>query len=92
MKIDLKEYINRLKKIATPTLANALDDIGYQGVLYNLKPAGEGMKVVGDLFASGKMQLPFVLQSAETMKMAVSILEPFMEKSDGKVTSNILSS
>ena len=47
MKIDLKEYIKRLKKIATPTLANALDDIGYQGVLYNLKPAGEGMKVVG---------------------------------------------
>ncbi|MXZ77204.1 MAG: methionine synthase [Acidimicrobiia bacterium] len=41
-----------------------------------------GMKVVGDLFASGEMQLPFVLQSAETMKTAVSYLEPHMEKAD----------
>jgi 5-methyltetrahydrofolate--homocysteine methyltransferase len=41
-----------------------------------------GMKVVGDRFASGEMQLPFVLQSAETMKSAVSFLEPHMEKSD----------
>jgi len=41
-----------------------------------------GMKVVGDLFASGEMQLPFVLQSAETMKAAVSYLEPHMEKSE----------
>ena len=42
----------------------------------------DGMKVVGDLFGSGQMQLPFVLQSAETMKFAVSILEPFMETSE----------
>jgi 5-methyltetrahydrofolate--homocysteine methyltransferase len=42
----------------------------------------DGMKVVGDLFASGEMQLPFVLQSAETMKAAVSYLEPHMEKAD----------
>jgi len=42
----------------------------------------EGMKVVGDRFASGEMQLPFVLQSAETMKTAVAFLEPHMEKSD----------
>jgi len=41
-----------------------------------------GMKVVGDLFASGEMQLPFVLQSAECMKAAVAYLEPHMEKSD----------
>ncbi len=41
-----------------------------------------GMKTVGDLFASGEMQLPFVLQSAETMKTAVSYLEPKMEKTD----------
>ncbi len=39
-----------------------------------------GMKVVGDLFGSGQMQLPFVLQSAETMKAAVAFLEPHMEK------------
>jgi 5-methyltetrahydrofolate--homocysteine methyltransferase len=43
----------------------------------------DGMKVVGDLFGSGEMQLPFVLQSAETMKAAVSYLEPYMEKADG---------
>jgi 5-methyltetrahydrofolate--homocysteine methyltransferase len=42
----------------------------------------DGMKVVGDLFASGEMQLPFVLQSAETMKAAVAHLEPHMEKAD----------
>jgi len=42
----------------------------------------EGMKVVGDLFASGEMQLPFVLSSAETMKQAVAYLEPKMEKAD----------
>jgi 5-methyltetrahydrofolate--homocysteine methyltransferase len=43
----------------------------------------EGMKVVGELFASGEMQLPFVLQSAETMKAAVAHLEPHMEKVEG---------
>ena len=40
----------------------------------------EGMKIVGDLFGKGEMQLPFVLQSAEVMKTAVAQLEPFMEK------------
>ena len=40
----------------------------------------EGMKEVGELFGKGEMQLPFVLQSAEVMKTAVAILEPFMEK------------
>ena len=42
----------------------------------------EGMKVVGELFGKGEMQLPFVLQSAEVMKNAVAYLEPFMEKAD----------
>jgi len=41
-----------------------------------------GMKTVGDLFASGEMQLPFVLQSAEVMKTAVAYLEPHMDKAD----------
>ncbi|MDQ1624844.1 MAG: 5-methyltetrahydrofolate--homocysteine methyltransferase, partial [Actinomycetota bacterium] len=41
-----------------------------------------GMKVVGDLFGAGEMQLPFVLQSAEVMKAAVAWLEPHMEKTD----------
>jgi 5-methyltetrahydrofolate--homocysteine methyltransferase len=42
----------------------------------------DGMKVVGELFGSGQMQLPFVLQSAETMKAAVAFLEPLMEKTE----------
>jgi 5-methyltetrahydrofolate--homocysteine methyltransferase len=49
-----------------------------------------GMKVVGELFGKGEMQLPFVLQSAEVMKQAVSILEPFMEKSDDVGRGKIL--
>jgi 5-methyltetrahydrofolate--homocysteine methyltransferase len=46
-----------------------------------------GMKTVGELFGSGQMQLPFVLQSAETMKAAVAHLEPHMEKADGAAAS-----
>jgi 5-methyltetrahydrofolate--homocysteine methyltransferase len=46
----------------------------------------EGMKVVGDLFGKGEMQLPFVLQSAETMKTAVAYLEPMMDKVEGEST------
>ncbi len=44
----------------------------------------DGMKVVGDLFGSGQMQLPFVLQSAEVMKAAVAYLEPHMERTDAR--------
>lgn len=50
----------------------------------------EGMKVVGELFGSGEMQLPFVLQSAEVMKNAVAYLEPFMEKSAASDRGSIL--
>jgi len=50
----------------------------------------DGMKVVGELFGSGKMQLPFVLQSAETMKAAVAYLEPFMEKVEGQEKGTIV--
>jgi 5-methyltetrahydrofolate--homocysteine methyltransferase len=42
----------------------------------------DGMKVVGELFGSGQMQLPFVLQSAEVMKTSVAYLEPHMDKAD----------
>ena len=41
----------------------------------------DGMKTVGELFGAGQMQLPFVLQSAEVMKLAVGYLEPHMERS-----------
>ncbi len=44
----------------------------------------DGMKVVGELFGSGEMQLPFVLQSAECMKTAVAYLQPFMDKVEGE--------
>ncbi|MGP8302943.1 methionine synthase [Streptomyces inhibens] len=50
----------------------------------------EGMKVVGELFGSGQMQLPFVLQSAEVMKSAVAFLEPHMEKSDDEGKGTIV--
>jgi len=50
----------------------------------------DGMKVVGDLFGSGKMQLPFVLQSAETMKAAVAYLEPFMDKVEGSTRGTMV--
>ena len=49
-----------------------------------------GMKVVGELFGSGQMQLPFVLQSAEVMKTAVAHLEPHMEKSDDEGKGTIV--
>ncbi|MFA7254711.1 MAG: methionine synthase [Candidatus Omnitrophota bacterium] len=49
-----------------------------------------GMKVVGELFGAGKMQLPFVLQSAEVMKKAVAYLQPFMEKNDGQERGRIV--
>jgi 5-methyltetrahydrofolate--homocysteine methyltransferase len=49
-----------------------------------------GMKTVGELFGRGEMQLPFVLQSAEVMKLAVSLLEPFMEKSESNDRGSIL--
>ncbi|QOV89054.1 methionine synthase [Humisphaera borealis] len=50
----------------------------------------EGMKVVGDLFGSGQMQLPFVLQSAETMKASVAHLEQYMEKVEGQSKGKIV--
>lgn len=48
------------------------------------------MKTVGELFGSGKMQLPFVLQSAEVMKASVALLEPWMEKAEGESQTSIV--
>ena len=50
----------------------------------------EGMKVVGELFGSGQMQLPFVLQSAECMKACVGYLEPYIEKVEGETTKGTM--
>lgn len=49
-----------------------------------------GMKVVGELFGAGEMQLPFVLQSAEVMKFAVDILEPYMDRTDQQAQTSIV--
>jgi 5-methyltetrahydrofolate--homocysteine methyltransferase len=50
----------------------------------------DGMRVVGELFGSGQMQLPFVLQSAEVMKHAVAHLEPHMEKIEGQTKGTMI--
>ncbi|MEO8538574.1 MAG: methionine synthase [bacterium] len=50
----------------------------------------DGMRVVGELFGAGKMQLPFVLQSAETMKQSVAYLEPHMEKVEGSTKGKVV--
>ena len=72
-KLGLKERLNKgLKKYKALEIINTF--------------LLDGMKVVGDLFGSGQMQLPFVLQSAETMKYAVSILEPHMDSVDDKTS------
>ncbi len=49
-----------------------------------------GMKIVGELFGSGQMQLPFVLQSAEVMKSAVAHLEKYMEKAEGQTRGTMV--
>lgn len=69
-------------------LAKALDKHKPLDIINNILL--DGMKVVGELFGAGKMQLPFVLQSAETMKAAVSYLEPFMERVEGSARGTMV--
>jgi 5-methyltetrahydrofolate--homocysteine methyltransferase len=79
----LKRRIIDGKKIGIEEpLEEALKSYGALEIINNILL--EGMKTVGELFGSGQMQLPFVLQSAETMKKAVSFLQPFMPKTEGK--------
>src|SRR5205814_1064026 len=78
----LKNHIIDGEKIGLEDeLKTALESYAALDIINNILL--EGMKVVGDLFGSGQMQLPFVLQSAEAMKAAVRFLEPFMEKKGG---------
>ncbi len=78
----LKNHIIDGEKIGLEDeLRTALESYSALDIINNILL--EGMKVVGDLFGSGQMQLPFVLQSAEAMKAAVRFLEPFMEKKGG---------
>src|SRR5437588_7988413 len=77
----LKNYIIDGEKIGLEDeLRTALEKYSALDIINNILL--DGMKVVGELFGSGQMQLPFVLQSAETMKAAVAYLEPMMEKAD----------
>ncbi len=77
----LKEHIIEGEKIGLEdSLKEALQKYPPLDIINNILL--DGMKVVGDLFGSGQMQLPFVLQSAEAMKAAVKFLEPFMEKAE----------
>ena len=68
MSID-DEVLERLKKIATPTLANALDDVGFNGVMNNLAPAGFGMKVVGRAITVQEITGPFGSFSSDDFKV-----------------------
>ncbi len=71
-----------------PTLNEALKQYPPLDIINNFLLAG--MKVVGDKFGAGEMQLPFVLESAEAMKAAVAHLEPYMEKSDASAKGKIV--
>jgi len=77
IKKNLEEHLGDALKIYTPL------EIINEVLL-------DGMKTVGELFGAGKMQLPFVLQSAEVMKAAVRQLEPLMEKVEGGEKGSIL--
>ncbi len=76
------------RKGLTDDLDDALKTLSPLDIINNVLLAG--MKVVGDLFGAGKMQLPFVLQSAETMKAAVAYLEPFMDRVEGQEKGTIV--
>src|SRR2546426_1863899 len=85
----LKNHIIDGEKIGLEDeLKTALETYSALDIINNILL--EGMKVVGDLFGSGQMQLPFVLQSAEAMKAAVRFLEPFMEKKGGATTKGTM--
>jgi 5-methyltetrahydrofolate--homocysteine methyltransferase len=76
------------RKGLTDDLDEALETLEPLDIINNVLL--DGMKVVGELFGSGKMQLPFVLQSAETMKAAVAYLEPKMERIAGQEKGTIV--
>jgi len=83
-----KHIIDGEKKALDTTLDEALTKYKPLEIVNDHLLAG--MKVVGELFGSGQMQLPFVLQSAEVMKMAVAHLEPHMEKVEGSTKGSIV--
>ncbi|KIM04463.1 MAG: 5-methyltetrahydrofolate--homocysteine methyltransferase [Sulfurovum sp. AS07-7] len=68
------------KKRMLPLVESVHDKIGADRIVNEILI--DAMKVVGELFGSGKMQLPFVLQSAETMKTTVDFLNPYLTKQE----------
>ena len=83
-----RHIIDGERRHLTEHLDGALKTYAPLAIINDLLLAG--MKVVGELFGSGQMQLPFVLQSAETMKAAVAHLEPLMEKVEGSSKGKIV--
>ena len=68
MSID-ENISQRLRNIATPTLANVLDDIGFNGVMNNLHPAGLGMKIVGRAVTVQEITGPYGSFSTKDFKV-----------------------
>jgi 5-methyltetrahydrofolate--homocysteine methyltransferase len=96
-KVKAETVEGRLKDRIVDGDRKGLDDELADALAKGIKPLDiingillDGMKVVGELFGAGKMQLPFVLQSAETMKAAVAYLEPYMEKAEGQEKGTIV--
>lgn len=83
-----KHIVEGIKKNLDAHLAEALKS--YEPLAIINEILLDGMKTVGELFGAGKMQLPFVLQSAEVMKAAVKVLEPRMERVEGSEKGSIL--
>ena len=83
-----KHIVNGIKKNLEAHLDKALDSYAPLQIVNEVLL--DGMKTVGELFGAGKMQLPFVLQSAEVMKAAVRFLEPKMERTEGDERGSIL--
>lgn len=79
----LKQHIIDGERIGLDDALQAALEVPYEPLQIINTFLLDGMKVVGELFGSGQMQLPFVLQSAQTMKAAVAFLEPLMEKEEG---------
>jgi 5-methyltetrahydrofolate--homocysteine methyltransferase len=86
----LKQHIIDGEKRELTTRLKAAMDAGIKPLDIINNILLDGMKVVGELFGSGQMQLPFVLQSAETMKSAVAYLEPFMDRVEGSSKGKIV--
>ncbi|MBX3120290.1 MAG: B12-binding domain-containing protein [Fimbriimonadaceae bacterium] len=83
-----KHIVDGIKKNLEAHLADALESYTPLDIINNILL--DGMKTVGELFGAGKMQLPFVLQSAEVMKASVRYLEPLMERVEGSEKGSIL--